>query len=168
MNQKNLTTEQVDNIESFRKNIMTFEQQLIALPTSYGDGKTPGNEEVTKVNPLNHRFIGGMYIREIFTPKGQVFTTAIHKKDHMYFFMQGELSILSEDGIKRLKAPYYGVTKAGTKRIVYVHEDTIWVTVHQTKAKTVDKVIKDVIAKDFNDPKISIENMRKHLNTKTI
>ena len=163
-----LTTQKINQIESFRNNIMTFEEQLIALPTSYGDAKKPGSKEVTKVNPLNHKFVGGMYIREIFTPKGQVFTTAIHKKDHMYFFIKGELSILSEDGIERLKAPYYGVTKAGTKRIVYVHEDTIWVTVHETKAKTVDKVIEDVIAKDFNDPKISIENMRKHLKAKTI
>jgi len=163
-----LTTQRINEIENFRENIMTFEEQLIALPNSYGNAKTTGCEEVTKINPLNHRFVGGMYIREIFTPKGQIFTTAIHKKDHMYFFMQGELSILSEDGIKRLKAPYYGVTKSGTKRVVYVHEDTIWVTVHQTKAKTVDKVMEDVIAKDFNDPKISIENMRKHLKTKTI
>tara|TARA_R100000935_G_C2730754_1_gene121858 strand:+ start:114 stop:620 length:507 start_codon:yes stop_codon:yes gene_type:complete len=168
MSEKKLTTKEVNNIQSFRKNIMNFEKQLLSLSTSYGDGKTPGGEEVTKVNPLNHRFVDGMYVREIFTPKGQVFTTAIHKKDHMYFFMQGELSILSEDGIKRLKAPYYGVTTAGTKRVVYVHEDTIWVTIHETKAKTVDEVIEDVIAKDFNDPKISIENMRKHLKIKKL
>jgi len=162
-----LTTQKIDQIESFRNNIMTFEQQLLALPGSYGDGKTPGGEEVTKVNPLNHRFVGGMYIREIFTPKAQIFTTAIHKKDHMYFFMKGELSILSEDGIKRIKAPYYGITTAGTKRIVYVHEDTIWITVHETKAKTVNEALEDIIAKNFKDPKISIENMRKHLKTKT-
>ena len=163
-----LTTQKIDQIESFRNNIMTFEQQLLALPTSYGESDKPGGEEVTKINPLQHKFVDGMYIREIFTPKGQIFTTAIHKKDHMYFFMKGDLSILSEDGIKRIKAPYYGITTAGTKRIVYVHEDTIWITVHETKAKTVDEAIEDIVAKNFKDPKISIENMRKHLKTKTI
>ena len=35
-----LTTQRINEIESFRKNIMTFEEQLIALPTSYGDGNT--------------------------------------------------------------------------------------------------------------------------------
>ena len=44
-----------------------------------------------------------------------------------------------------------------------MHEDSIWITVHATDKSTVEDVLNDVVAKDFNDPDISIENMKKQL-----
>jgi len=61
------------------------------------------------------------------------------------------MTILMEDGIKRIKAPHYGITPAGTKRIIYCHEDCIFVTVHATKLTDIDKIEEEVIAKDFDE-----------------
>ena len=161
------TLEQLERVERFRDLIMEFEEQLINLPGSYGDPKETGRNEVANtINPLKHTFADGLYIREIFMPKGQIISTGIHKIEHPYFVQKGDVSVLTDEGIIRIKAPYNGITKPGTKRLIYMHEDTIWITVHATDKLKPEDVLKDVLAKDFNDPDISIENMKKQLKLK--
>jgi len=99
-------------------------------------------------------------------PKGQIVSTGIHKVEHPYFVQKGDVSVLTDEGIKRVKAPYNGITKPGTKRLIYMHEDTIWITVHATDKSTPEDVLDEVVAKDFNDPDISIESMMKKLKLK--
>ncbi len=161
------TLEQLERVERFRDLIMEFEDQLIDLPGSYGDPKETGRNEVANtINPLKHTFADGLYIREIFMPKGQIISTGIHKIEHPYFVQKGDVSVLTDEGIIRIKAPYNGITKPGTKRLIYMHEDTIWITVHATDKLKPEDVLEDVLAKDFNDPDISIENMKKQLKLK--
>jgi len=162
------TLEQLEHMERFRELIMDFEDKLLDLPNSYGDPKKPGQDEVANtINPLKHTFAGGLYIREIFMPKGQIISTGIHKKEHPYFVLKGDISVLTDEGIKRIKAPYNGITKPGTKRLIYMHEDSVWITVHATDKSTVEDVLNDVIAKDFDDPDISIESMKRQLKLKS-
>ena len=61
------------------------------------------------------------------------------------------MTILMEDGIKRIKAPHYGITPAGTKRIIYCHEDCVFVTVHATELTDIAKIEEEVISKDFDE-----------------
>ena len=158
------TLEQIERIERFRELIMDFEDRLLDLPGSYGDPEKPGQDEIANtINPLKHTFADGLYIREIFMPKGQIISTGIHKKEHPYFVLKGDISVLTDKGVERIKAPYNGITKPGTKRLIYMHEDSIWITVHATDKSTVEDVLNDVVAKVFNDPDISIENMKKQL-----
>ncbi|MBT7172642.1 MAG: hypothetical protein HN905_03205 [Candidatus Marinimicrobia bacterium] len=138
----------------YRNAIVEFEEQI-----KNTEGALVG-EELDKYNPLKHTFANGYYIREINTPAGQILITKIHKEEHPFFLMKGECSILTEDGPKRIKAPYYDITKPGTKRIIYIHSDVTWVTVHATDLKDIDKIEEKIIAKDFNDPKISIDNLK--------
>mgnify|MGYP003111146816 CR=1 FL=1 len=148
------------------KKELTIKQQdfLNHLIKCNGDPKEAGrNKIVNTINPLKHTFADGLYIREIFMPKGQIVSTGIHKVEHPYFVQKGDVSVLTDEGIKRVKAPYNGITKPGTKRLIYMHEDTIWITVHATDKKDPESVLEDVIAKDFNDPDISIESMKKQL-----
>ena len=164
---KEYTTEEIERINYFRKSIMDFEKQLISLSGSYGDPKTPGrSEDANKINPLKHTIIEGLYIRELFMPKGQLVSTGIHKKEHPYFVLKGDVSVLTDEGIKRIKAPYNNITKPGTKRLILVHEDTIWITVHATKKESVEEILEEIIAYDFNDPDLSIEAMQEQLKLK--
>jgi hypothetical protein len=101
--------------------------------------------------PLKHQFGHNVYVREINMPKGTLIVSKIHKFESPYFVMTGKCSVLTEDGIMKIQAPFYGMTKAGTKRILYVHEDSTWVTVHATKEKDLDKIEEEIIAKDFDD-----------------
>ena len=162
------TLEQLEHIQRFRELIMDFEEKLLDLPGSYGDPEKPGQDEIAyTINPLKHTFADGLYIREIFMPKGQIISTGIHKKEHPYFVLKGDISVLTDEGIKRIKAPYNGITKPGTKRLIYMHEDSVWITVHATDKSKVEDVLNDVIAKDFDDPDISIESMKKQLKLKS-
>ena len=121
-------------------------------------------EALEKLNPLKHSFADGCYIREIFNPKGELAVTKIHKVSHPFFLMKGDMTILMEDGIKRIKAPHYGITPAGTKRIIYCHEDCVFVTVHVTELTDIAKIEEEVIAKDFDEfDKEEIEKFKKQV-----
>lgn len=81
--------------------------------------------------PLVHRFTDGIYVREIFMPKGTLLTSKIHKTRHQFMVLKGEVSVLDEQGNEvRITAPHIGITEIGTRRVLFIHEDCIWATVH--------------------------------------
>ena len=131
--------------EEFREGIMQVQGNI----ENHTNGLT--GEALEKLNPLKHSFADGCYIREVSNPKGELLVTKIHKVSHPFFLLKGDMTILMEDGVKRIKAPHYGITPAGTKRIIYCHEDCIFVTVHVTKETDLKKIEAEVIAKDFSE-----------------
>jgi len=98
-----------------------------------------------------HHYADGMYIREMRGKKGMVVVTKLHKTTHPYFVVKGHVGIASEDGVIHIKAPSWGITKAGTKRVAYFYEDTIWITVHATKETDLLKIESEVIAETFDE-----------------
>lgn len=77
-----------------------------------------------------HHFAPGIYMREIFIPKGTTLTGKIHKTEHLNILSQGDLSVMTEDGIKRFKASKIIKSNPGIKRVGFAHEDSVWITVH--------------------------------------
>ena len=138
-----------------RAGIIDFEKKFREF-----DGSVEG-KELDKLCPLIHKFVEGAYIREIFVPKGTLLVTKTHKVQHPYFAMKGDCSVLTEEGVVRIKAPYSGITQAGTKRIVYAHEDTVWVTVHVTKHKDLDQIEDEVISKNFEEVEVTEKDLLK-------
>jgi hypothetical protein len=136
-----------------REKILGIEKAMRKLPNIL-IGDSP---EYLAVCPLKHSFVDGAYVREIFLPKGMLFVTKIHKKTHPYFIMKGDVSVLTEEGVKRIKGPLQGITKAGTKRVIYTHEDTTWITVHVTNETDLAKIEDEVIAKTFDEIDKSID-----------
>ena len=55
------------------------------------------------------------------------------------------MSILTEDGIKHLKAPYHGITEPGTKRVIYAETDCVWVTYHPTHLTDVNEIEQEIL-----------------------
>ena len=98
--------------------------------------------------PVTHHFSDGIYAREMFIPKGTVLTGKIHKHTNLNIMSSGELSILTEDGVKRVRAPFTIVSPAGTKRVAYAHEDTVWTTIHATEETDLDKIEYHFVAQD--------------------
>ena len=147
--------------EQFRNRIMKVQENLENHP----NGLT--GEALEKLNPLKHSFADGCYIREIFNPKGELLITGIHKVKHPFFLMKGDMSILTEDGISRIKAPHHGITMPGTKRIIYCHEDCVFITVHATELTDIKEIEEEIIAKDFDDfDKSEMEKFRKEMEGK--
>jgi hypothetical protein len=80
--------------------------------------------------PLRHTFTKGLYIREIFMPAGTMITTKIHNTEHPFIVSQGKLNVLLNGEMQHIEAPYRGITRPGTRRVIYILEDTIWTTFH--------------------------------------
>jgi hypothetical protein len=93
-------------------------------------------------------FSYGVYARELHIPAGTLLTGEIHKFENFNILSQGEISVLTEDGMKRVEAPFSIVSPPGTKRIAFAHTDCIWTTIHGTFEKDVDKIKEMFIAFD--------------------
>ena len=76
--------------------------------------------------PTTHHFAPGLYAREMFIPAGTVLTGAVHKTEHLSIFV-GDITVWTEDGMKRLTGHHTFVSKPGAKRVGYAHSDT-WCT----------------------------------------
>ena len=137
-----------------------YRQKITKLHEQLEDEGGIVGEELHKLNPTKHTFAGGCYVREIYNPANLLLVTKIHKVDHPYFLMSGKMSILTEDGIIEIEAPHHGVTKAGTKRVIYTHEPCTFVTVHATNKTTPEEVEEEVIAKSFNDEAICLDEIQ--------
>jgi hypothetical protein len=97
-------------------------------------------ERFNKIDfPLNHVFVPGMYIREIFMRAGSKLTSKIHKYSHPYFVMKGSANVWVDGlGWQLITAPYVGITEAGTRRVLDILEDCNWITVHSNPDDTED------------------------------
>ena len=96
--------------------------------------------------PVVHHFSQGVYGREMVIPKGTIVTGKIHKYTQLNILLCGELSVLTEDGVKRIKPPFVVVSPPGTKRVAYAHEDSRWLTVHGTYKTDVGEIEQEFIA----------------------
>jgi len=82
--------------------------------------------------PLVHRFLDGMYAREITMKKGTLLTSKMHKKENLTIISKGKVIEVTEDEhIREIEAPFTMISPAGVKRVLYILEDTIWTTVHK-------------------------------------
>jgi hypothetical protein len=66
--------------------------------------------------------------------------------------MSGEVTVVTEDGGRqRIRGPMSMISKAGTKRVVYAHEDSVWITVHVTRETDLEKIEDEIIAKTYDE-----------------
>jgi hypothetical protein len=101
-----------------REQIETLERNLAALPqTECG---------------LRHIFAPGLYAREMTIPAEVMLTGKIHKTTHLNIVSAGEITVWTEQGMKRVKAPHSFVSYPGTKRVGFTHSETVWTTLHVT------------------------------------
>lgn len=98
-------------------------------------------EKLTK-----HYFAKGLYAREITIPAGTLLTGKIHLTQHINVISKGDISVLTEEGIKRIKAPATIISPPGTKRVGYTHEETVWTTFHATEETDLVKLEEQLIA----------------------
>lgn len=89
-----------------------------------------------------HHFAPGIYMRELFIPKGVTLVGKIHKTEHMLIISQGDISVMTDEGIKRLKASSVVHTMPGMKRVMFAHEDSVCITSHYnpTNERDLDKI----------------------------
>jgi quercetin dioxygenase-like cupin family protein len=138
------------NQQEFRNKVNVFEKALAKHCTKTDQDKNLPALQGYEEGHVNHDFADGQYVRTIVMPKDLVIATKIHNQNHPFFVMKGECSVYTEKGMQRIKAPYHGITEAGTKRLLYIHEECTWVTVHCTEKLTLEEIENECIAKDFD------------------
>lgn len=88
--------------------------------------------------PVQHVFAPGTYSREITMPEGMLIGGRIHRYDHINIISKGKLRVLTEFGSETIEAPCIFVSRAGTQRVGYILEDTVWTTVHANPTNETD------------------------------
>ena len=100
---------------------------------------------------VEHFFSLGVYARQLYIPKGVILVGKIHKFPQLNILSQGDISVLVDEEIKRIKAPFTVASPSGVKRIAYAHEDCIWITIHGTDETNLETIEKTFIAQDENE-----------------
>jgi len=139
------------SIPDFQDMVLRAEQELAKI-----DNSVVG-EELDKMCPLKHSFGEGLYVREIFMPQGSLIISKIHRFTHPYFVLEGVASVWTDEGVQLITAPYSGMTSPGTKRVLYIHKDTVWITVHRTDKTVIEEIEEEIIAKNFDEFKILMD-----------
>jgi quercetin dioxygenase-like cupin family protein len=128
----------VDNImsverEEMRGKIVQLEAAMKAAPEHHVE------------IPLRHYFAPGLYLREITIPKGTTLTGKIHKTEHLCILSKGKVSVWTDEGMKTLEASHVVHSLPGIKRVLYAHEESVWINVHHNPMNEQDpEVIEDI------------------------
>ena len=87
-----------------------------------------------------HTFSPGLYIRELFIPKGAIVIGKRHRHNTMNMLVQGKVTLYDEHGEYEVTAPFMAESAEFTKKAVIAHEDSIWVNIHPTNETDLDKI----------------------------
>lgn len=105
--------------------------------------------------PLKHYFAPGIYVREIHMPAGTYVIGKIHKTQHFNIIQRGRLSLVNEDGTAtEVCGPTTFVSGAGVQKAMYIHEDTVWSTIHLTDERTMESLEAEIIQADDSYQKL--------------
>tara|TARA_R110000824_G_scaffold213843_1_gene400132 strand:+ start:47 stop:580 length:534 start_codon:yes stop_codon:yes gene_type:complete len=125
---------------------------------------TKQSPEMENTFPLKQHLENGLYTRELFMPKGSLIVSMIHKQNHPSFLLKGKVSFIADNGtLKHVEGPFTIFTKAGTQRVLYIHEDTNWCCVYKTDAKNFEEAEADVYTNNYRELPIELINKNKLL-----
>jgi quercetin dioxygenase-like cupin family protein len=95
--------------------------------------KHPQVEPVTK-----HTFHAGMYCREVTQPAGVLIVGKVHKLEHFFFVLSGDVAVTIDEEIKLITEPTLLCSKPGAKRAIYAQTDTVFMTIHRLDSTNVE------------------------------
>jgi hypothetical protein len=121
---------------SIRSRIAMMEEAM-----SKSDGQRDFSEGLVE------HWADNVYARELWMPAGAIITSKIHKMNHFVFVMYGKSEVIDENaGGVIIEGPCMIKTLAGTKRILRIIEDTLWIGVYPTLKTNSEDIEKDIIS----------------------
>lgn len=122
--------------------------------------------------PVVNRFAPDVYMREIFMPKDTFVIGHQHKTEHFNVVLTGRATVYMAGEIAEVVAPCVFVSKPGVRKVLFIHEDMKWATVHPTKETDLDKLDEQLIIKShaWTEHQKQIEGvaeLQKHLQQST-
>lgn len=114
-----------------REKILALQDAMFSLPQV---------ELVTE-----HHFADGMYARVLHHPPGALVVGKIHKKEHFFILTSGQVFVTVNEEVQELNAPHVLVSSPNTKRALFSPNGCVYMTVHRTKKKNLEKIEKQII-----------------------
>ena len=137
-----------------REKILNLEKSLINKADGVNIEGT-GKKIVTdsKIAPIKHSFADQVYVRQMDMKKGSVVVGAIHKHLHVWFLLTGKLTVTTETEQQDYIAPCYVVSQPGVKRVIYAHEDSIFVNIHKnpTNTQNINELEAEIVSKNYKE-----------------
>lgn len=131
-------------------------EQILALEAAMRAEIAAGNAvEASHEMPLTHSFIPGCYARELKILAGYLVVGKIHRYPCFNVVLSGEITVLTEHGVKTIKAPAFFRSEGGVKRVGVAHTDTVWITIHPTDETDLEKLEAELICENFDEFPIS-------------
>lgn len=98
--------------------------------------------------PIFHHFAPNIYMRQMEVVAGTLMVTKMHKTEHFLIVLKGSATILDSNGLMHVQAPQIIKTQIGTKRVIYFHEDSTWLTTHPTSETDLNLIEDRLIVPD--------------------
>ena len=100
---------------------------------------------------LDNVIAGGVLARTVLMPKGDVIVGEKHKEETINILIRGELKVWVNGEVIHIKAPYMVKSKANTRKVAYIIEDTVWTSIHKVTSTNLDEIEDEVIIKTSNE-----------------
>jgi len=116
--------------------LLGFGERGLVDPTTMQSKVAALQDELLKMEQADvkttHRFLPGVYEREIVVPPWTVLTGAEHKTDYKVRLEKGTIAVNVDDSVRVLTAPCEFIAKAGAQRAGRVfEEEVVWVDVYE-------------------------------------
>ena len=90
--------------------------------------------------PVFHHFAPNVYMRQMDAAAGTLMVTKMHRTEHFLIVLSGTATVYSSDGLLQVAGPQIIRTMPGTKRVIYFHDDSSWMTVHPTNLTDLEEI----------------------------
>ncbi|QJE99133.1 hypothetical protein [Luteolibacter luteus] len=98
-----------------------------------------------------HLFTPGLYTRGCRIPRHTLLVTEQHLTEHPFIITEGTAWVWSEnEGVVIYQAPHIGVTKPGTRRVIWTETEVMWTTFHATEETDVEQIGRTILAEVEN------------------
>ena len=104
-----------------------------------------------------HFFVKGMYARQITIPAGTTLVGKVHKSEHFFMLLKGDMTLWTEEGMRRVQAPYVACAKPGIKRVGLAHADSVCINVHTTELTDLEQIEEQLVEKE-ELPMVEVKN----------
>lgn len=95
--------------------------------------------------PVKEFIHDGIYVREIFIPKGTLAIGNAHPNSFIETVSKGKVVMFSDDSEKTIIAPFTRVAQAGKKKFGLATEDTIWTTYHKVTSNNIGDAYNETV-----------------------
>lgn len=124
---------EIDNLRQASPTLEQIRALEFAIPQAL---ETYNADELT-----THHFCEGMYARELLIPAGAVIVGKMHAKENLFLLAKGDMTVWTEQGVRRVQAPFMVKTKPGDKRVGYAHTDSITINFHANPDNETDMTV---------------------------